>query len=57
MTVPYCAVKAGRRGIGVELNPRYFADGAAYVQSAADEASVPALFDLLDTAPAKVEAS
>jgi hypothetical protein len=21
MTVPYCAVKLGRRGVGVELNP------------------------------------
>jgi hypothetical protein len=56
-TVPYCAVKAGRRGVGVELSPRYFADGAAYVQGAASEASVPALFDLLDEAPADVEAS
>lgn len=46
MTVPYCAVKMGRRGTGIELNPRYFADGAAYVKTAADEASVPALFDL-----------
>lgn len=46
MTVPYCAVKAGRLGTGVELNPRYFADGAAYVRAAADEASVPTLFDL-----------
>ena len=25
MTVPYCAVKMGRRGVGVELNTRYFA--------------------------------
>ena len=47
MTVPYCAVKAGRRGIGVELSPGYFADGAAYVRAAAAEASVPALFDLI----------
>ena len=46
MTVPYCAVKAGRRGVGIELNPRYFADGAAYVKGAAAEALVPTLFDL-----------
>ena len=48
MTVPYCAVKAGRRGVACELNPRYVADGVAYVKAAADEASAPALFDLLD---------
>lgn len=46
MTVPYCAVKMGRCGAGIELNPRYFADGAAYVQAAADEVATPALFDL-----------
>jgi hypothetical protein len=57
MTVPYCAVKAGRCGVGVELNPRYFADGVAYVKAVADEASVPALFDLLDETPADLEAS
>jgi hypothetical protein len=57
MTVPYCAVKAGRIGRGVELNPRYFADGVAYVKAAADEASAPALFDLLDEVPADLEAS
>ncbi len=34
----------------------YYADGAAYVQAAASEASVPSLFDLLDQAPANVEA-
>jgi hypothetical protein len=47
MTVPYCAVKAGRRGVAVELNPLYFADGTYYVESAAREASVPTLFDLV----------
>lgn len=46
MTVPYCAVKMGRRGAGIELNTRYFSDGAAYVKSAADEAATPTLFDL-----------
>jgi hypothetical protein len=46
MTVPYCAVKMGRRGIGIELNSRYFADGAAYVKAAADEVAAPTLFDL-----------
>jgi hypothetical protein len=48
MTVPYCAVKAGRRGVATELNARYFADGLAYVKTAAEEASAPTLFDLID---------
>jgi hypothetical protein len=47
-TVPYCAVKLGRQGIGVELNEAYWRDGVAYVQAAAAKASVPTLFDLLD---------
>lgn len=51
MTVPYCAVKAGRCGTATELNTRYFADGAAYVRTAADEASAPTLFDLPDELP------
>jgi DNA methylase len=46
MTVPYCAVKMGRRGVGIELNSRYFADGAAYVKAAAEELAAPTLFDL-----------
>jgi hypothetical protein len=48
MTVPYCAVKMGRRGVGIELNSRYFGDGAAYVKAAADEVAAPTLFDLPD---------
>jgi hypothetical protein len=48
MTVPYCALKAGRRGLGVELNPGYFRDGVAYVEGAAREASMPTLFDLIE---------
>ncbi len=46
MTVPYCAVKLKRRGVGIELNPSYFADGVAYVELAARESSTPTLFDL-----------
>ena len=45
-TVPYCAVKLGRVGAGVELNPTYFLDGVTYVEAASREASVPSLFDL-----------
>ncbi len=47
-TVPYCAVKLGRRGVGVELNPDYWRDGVAYVQAAARKAQVPTLFDLME---------
>jgi len=47
MTVPYCAVKLGRRALGVELNAGYFADGVAHVRAAAEKAATPTLFDLL----------
>jgi DNA modification methylase len=47
MTVPYCALKLGRKGIGIELNPRYFADGCKWVEAVSREAAVPTLFDLL----------
>lgn len=45
MTVPYCAVKQGRRGYGVELNPGYFLDGVAHCRSAEAARAVPSLFD------------
>lgn len=48
MTVPYCAIKAGRFGIGCELSPTYFLDGAAYCASVSQEQSMPSLFDSLD---------
>jgi hypothetical protein len=48
MTVPYCAVKLGRHGFGIELNNRYFLDGAAYCAAAERDKSMPGLFDLLD---------
>jgi hypothetical protein len=44
-TVPYCAVKLGRRGVGIELNPWYFRDSIAYLKSAEAERSVPTLFN------------
>lgn len=46
-TVAYCAVKAGRRGYSIELSPDYFADSVSYLEAAAQQASVPALFDLV----------
>lgn len=47
MTVPYMAIKLGRKGVGIELNARYFRDGARYCQEAEKQRDVPTLFDLL----------
>jgi DNA modification methylase len=46
MTVPYCAVKMGRKGYGVELNSDYFRDGVFYCEAAESQAPIPTLFDL-----------
>lgn len=48
MTVPLRAVKMGRRGRGVELNPDYYRDGVAYLRSHDRAADMPTLFDVLD---------
>lgn len=48
MTVPFRAVKHGRKGVGVELNKGYFLDGVKYVEAAAREVKTPSLFDFLD---------
>jgi hypothetical protein len=53
MTVPMRAIKLGRQGFGIELNPGYFADGVAYVEAAVREMASPSLFDFID-APAAV---
>ena len=45
-SVPYRAVLLGRRGLGFELNPAYFADACAYLQAAEAEVTMPTLFDL-----------
>jgi hypothetical protein len=45
MTVPYMAVKLGRRGYGVELNAQSWKDGIAYLKMAEDEVEAPSLFD------------
>ena len=47
-TVPYCAVKLGRRGFGIELNNRYFLDAAAYCAGAEREVDMPDLFGLIE---------
>lgn len=46
MTVPYCAIKAKRRGLGFELNPSYFLDGAGHCKAAEQDAATPELFTL-----------
>jgi hypothetical protein len=51
-TVPCRALRAGRRGYGIELNPRYWADGAAYCAAQAARVAMPTLFDVTgDSAP------
>lgn len=47
MTVPYMAIKQGRKGVGIELNPDYFRDGLGYLQEASTTQDLPTLFDLI----------
>jgi DNA modification methylase len=47
MSVPYRALKLGRRGRAVELNPSYFRDGCAHVARMAEELATPDLFGVL----------
>jgi DNA modification methylase len=48
-TTPYCALKLGRRGAGVELSPDYFAAAAKHCAMAeADSRPVPTLFDAIE---------
>jgi DNA modification methylase len=46
-TVPYRAIKLGRRGKACELKAEYFHDGLRYLRSAELETDVPTLFDLV----------
>lgn len=46
-TVPYMAVKMGRKGYGVELSAEYFADGLEYMDAAEQERALPTLFDII----------
>lgn len=45
-TVPYMAVKMGRRGFGTEINVDSFRDGLVYLKAADIEINAPTLFDL-----------
>lgn len=47
MTVPMQAVKMGRKGYGIELNPDYFRDGIGYLEAAKNEVEMPTLFDFM----------
>jgi DNA modification methylase len=46
MTVPYIAIKMGRRGYGIELNSDYFQDGVKYLKAIESEITAPTLFDM-----------
>ena len=49
-TVPYCAVKMGRKGMSTELNYDYWRDSLAYMREAESDVTSPTLFDLFDCA-------
>lgn len=48
MTVPYRALKLGRKGRGVELSTPYFFDGVRYMEAMERQVSMPDLFDAID---------
>jgi DNA modification methylase len=48
MTVPYVAVKMGRRGYGIELSADYFRDGLGYLREAEAQRDMPTLFDFVE---------
>lgn len=48
MTVPLEAMKAGRKGIGIELNPEYYRDGCWYLKREEDKQETPTLFDFME---------
>lgn len=47
MSVPFRALKHGRKGRAVELNPAYFRDGCAHVARMAEQLATPDLFGAL----------
>lgn len=47
-TVPYVAIKMGRRGYGIELGAEYFQAGVSYCEKAEIEALSPTLFDYIE---------
>lgn len=55
MTVPYIAIKMGRMGRGVELNPDYFDAGRRYCYGAEYNRNAPTMFDLIEFEEMKPE--
>lgn len=49
-TVPYMAIKMGRKGIGCELSEDYFRDGLGYCMEAEGDRTAPTLFDFMKAA-------
>lgn len=47
-TVPYCAVKLGRVGVGCELSHEYWQEAVIYCEAAARQIQTPTLFDLTE---------
>ena len=47
-TVPYCAIKMGRKGLSTELNYDYWRDGLTYLREAELEQTSPTLFDFME---------
>ena len=45
-SVPYQAIKMGRKGIGIELNPEYWRMGVSFCERAEQKMLAPTLFDL-----------
>ena len=50
MSVPYMALKLGRRGIATELNTSYFKDGVRNLKLIENKISMPSLFDFEEIA-------
>lgn len=47
MTVPYCAIRMGRKGYGIELSVDYWRDGVGYLRAEEAKLTMPSLFDSL----------
>ena len=46
MSVPFIAIKKGRRGVGIELNEESWRDGCKHLQRAEQANNIHSLFDL-----------
>lgn len=56
-TVPLRALRSGRRGRGVELNPEYFATAVRYLQAEERKVNMPSLVDLIEAEAEMVEST